>query len=76
MFLGEYPKRIIFLFIYKTGRENLIIGCPRVCGCIKLSFKALKTILSGSSHNIGLRLLFSKIYRDLAIREKFGIQSE
>ena len=75
VFLDEYPKGIIFLFIYKTGKENLIIGCPRVCGFIKL-FKALKTILSGSSHKIGLRLLFSKIYRDLAIREKFGIQFE
>ena len=74
MFLGEYPKGITFLFIYKNGKGNLIVGCPRVCGFIKLSFKALKAILSGSSHKIVLGLLFSKIYRHLAVREKFGIQ--
>ena len=41
---------------------------------IKPFFKALKALLSGSFHKIGSGLLLlSKTYRDLAIREKFGI---
>lgn len=73
MFWGEYPKDLPFLFIYKRESDNW--GAQRAGGLIKLSFKDLKAMLSDSSHKIGSGLMFfSKTYRSLAIKEKFGIQ--
>ena len=47
MFLGEYPKSIFFLFIYKMGggkkKKNLVIGMPKV-RFIKLFLKAFKAM--------------------------------
>ena len=48
MFLGEYPKSIFFLFIYKMGvkkkkKKNLVIGMPKV-RFITLFLKALKAV--------------------------------
>lgn len=66
----------MFLLILKKEKGNLITGMPRASGFIRFFFKALKTILSGSSHKIMSGLLFfSKTARDLATREKFRIQS-
>ena len=74
MFWGEYSKGIPFLPIYKKEKEDLIIGIPRADGFIRLSFMAMKAMLSGSSYKIGSGLLMlSKEYRGFAIREKFGI---
>ena len=57
MFLGEFPKSILFLFIYEKEKGNLTIGMPKGSGFIKLSFKALKAVLSGFAHKIGLGLV-------------------
>lgn len=75
MFGGEYPKGIPFLFICRWKGGNLSLGCSRTHRFIKLSFKALKSMLSGSSHKTGLRLLFfGKTYRGLAIRKELDLQ--
>lgn len=52
--LGENPKGIPFLFIYKQENVNLIIGILRAGGIIKPSFKVSIATLFGTSHRIGL----------------------
>ena len=71
--LGQVPQGHFFLFIYKKEKGNLIIEGLKGRSVYKLYFRALKTMPSGCSHKIGSGLLFSKAYRGLAIREKFGI---
>ena len=68
--------RVFPSFSYTKWKKGIwSLRCSRTGVFIKLSFKVLKAMLSGSSHKIGSRLLFSsKTYRGLAIREKFAIQ--
>ena len=59
IFGSEYPKTIpsinIHLPIYKKEKGDLIIGIPRTNGFIRLSFKAMNPMLSGSSYKTGSR---------------------
>lgn len=73
VFLGDYPQWYSFPW-YKLSREtNLTMGCLRADGFIKVSPKILSFNLF---RKIGLELLgiFSKTFKDLAIKEKSGIQ--
>lgn len=59
IFGSEHPKTIpsinIHLPIYKKEKGDLIIGIPRTNGFIRLSFKAMNPMLSGSSYKTGSR---------------------
>lgn len=61
--------------ICKKEKGSLIIQMSKDRWVHQTLLKALKAMSSYSSHKIGSGLLFfSKIYRGLARREKFGIQ--
>ena len=55
IFGSEYPKTIPSLPIYKKEKGDLIIGIPRTNGFIRLFFKAMNPMLSGSSYKTGSR---------------------
>ena len=71
---GVSTPTIFLSFSYGKKKKGIrYLGCPRAGGLMKLSFKALKSMFSGSFHQIGSGwLFFSKAYRERNLEPNFS----